>query len=269
VHNLWRRRVERHQCDCGLICRAAADLSPRWRSKRVNPGEKSADASHLGNGEYDLFRRMSEPVVVASAIMTPQNVAQEAERLIYQALYHRRPVYMAFPADLANQPLLAEAERLPQPRSAPESLDRVVRIVLGQTGRTGSPRGGPGRVDWLKCRKRRAASRTMERSWPGYVSWLSTTIMTPRMPWACSLRQWAPSSRLPTMGRPGSLRSRRSGLMFCCSISACLPWTVMKRIAVDRRMACGVGDVAGLPDHHVRLEFQVIPRTTTGVARDA
>src|SRR5579859_6269052 len=74
----------------------------------------------LGNGEYDLFRRMSEPVVVASAIMTPQNVAQETERLIYQALHHRRPVYMAFPADLANQPLLAEAERLCQPRSAPQ-----------------------------------------------------------------------------------------------------------------------------------------------------
>ena len=84
----------------------------------------------LGNGEYDLFRRMSEPVVVASAIMTPQNAAQETERLIYQALYHRKPVYMAFPADLANQPLLAAAEPLSRPRSAPESLDRVVRIVL-------------------------------------------------------------------------------------------------------------------------------------------
>ncbi len=29
----------------------------------------------LGNGDYDLFRRMSEPVVCAHAVMTPQNVA--------------------------------------------------------------------------------------------------------------------------------------------------------------------------------------------------
>ena len=36
----------------------------------------------LGNGESDLFRKMSEPVVCASAIMTPQNVASETERLI-------------------------------------------------------------------------------------------------------------------------------------------------------------------------------------------
>ena len=28
----------------------------------------------LGNGEFDLFRKMAEPTVFASAIMTPQNV---------------------------------------------------------------------------------------------------------------------------------------------------------------------------------------------------
>jgi indolepyruvate decarboxylase len=36
----------------------------------------------LGDGEYDLFRRMAEPVVCAHAVMTPQNVAYETERLI-------------------------------------------------------------------------------------------------------------------------------------------------------------------------------------------
>jgi indolepyruvate decarboxylase len=45
----------------------------------------------LGNGEYDLFRRMTEPLVCASAVMTPQNVAYETERLIAEALFHRRP----------------------------------------------------------------------------------------------------------------------------------------------------------------------------------
>ena len=49
----------------------------------------------LGNGEYELFQRMTEPVVCATAVMTPQNVAYETERLIAAALYHRRPVYSA------------------------------------------------------------------------------------------------------------------------------------------------------------------------------
>jgi hypothetical protein len=37
----------------------------------------------LGNGEYDLFRRMSEPVVCGHAVMTPQNVAYPAQFLCH------------------------------------------------------------------------------------------------------------------------------------------------------------------------------------------
>lgn len=76
----------------------------------------------LGNGEYDLFHRMAEPVVCARAIITPQNVASETERLIAEALYHRRPVYMAFPADLADQPVVSAAQPLSPPQSEPRSL---------------------------------------------------------------------------------------------------------------------------------------------------
>jgi TPP-dependent 2-oxoacid decarboxylase len=40
--------------------------------------EGRALAHHTpGNGEFDLFHRMAEPIVCASAAMTPQNVASE------------------------------------------------------------------------------------------------------------------------------------------------------------------------------------------------
>jgi indolepyruvate decarboxylase len=84
----------------------------------------------LGNGEYNLFQRMTEPVVVGSAVMTPQNVAYETERLIAEALYHRRPVYMAFPADLANQPVVSEAQALAEPSSDPASLNLAVEAIV-------------------------------------------------------------------------------------------------------------------------------------------
>jgi indolepyruvate decarboxylase len=84
----------------------------------------------LGNGEYDLFRRMSEPVVCASAVMTPQNAAFETERLIFEALYHRRPVYMAFPADLAGQPVLGEAQPIAAPGSNPDTLRAVTDAIV-------------------------------------------------------------------------------------------------------------------------------------------
>ena len=83
----------------------------------------------LGNGEFDLFKRMAEPVVCASATMTPQNVASETERLIAEALYHRRPVYMAFPADVADMPVLGAAPSPSAPTSDPESLAAATNAV--------------------------------------------------------------------------------------------------------------------------------------------
>lgn len=83
----------------------------------------------LGNGEYDLFRRIAEPVVCANAILTPQNVAYETERLIAEALYHRRPVYMGFPGDLAEHPVLGSASPLPAPKSDPAELGAAANAI--------------------------------------------------------------------------------------------------------------------------------------------
>jgi indolepyruvate decarboxylase len=83
----------------------------------------------LGNGEFDLFHKMAEHVVCGSAIMSPQNVAYETERLIAKALYHRRPVYMAFPADLAEQPVVSTATPLQAPKSDPVSLRQLSEAV--------------------------------------------------------------------------------------------------------------------------------------------
>ena len=84
----------------------------------------------LGNGEFDLFRKMAEPVVCASAIMTPQNVAYETERLIAEALYHRRPVYMALPADLADQMVVSSAQPLDPPISDPTTLHSAADAII-------------------------------------------------------------------------------------------------------------------------------------------
>src|SRR5258708_12682193 len=87
----------------------------------------------LGTGEFDVFAKMAEPVVCASAVMTPQNVAHETERLIAAALYHRRPVYMAFPSDVANQPVVSSAQPVPPPRSDPAILTSASAPLLPPT----------------------------------------------------------------------------------------------------------------------------------------
>jgi indolepyruvate decarboxylase len=83
----------------------------------------------LGTGEYDMFQRMTEPVVCAHAVMHPQNAAWETERLIAEALYHRRPVSMAFPADHANETLVSAAQPLPAPESDPAFLSAAVDAI--------------------------------------------------------------------------------------------------------------------------------------------
>jgi indolepyruvate decarboxylase len=102
----------------------------------VGTPNMATQASHalmhhtLGNGEYDLFRRMAEPAACAHAVMTPQNVAYETERLISEALYHRRPVYMAFPADLAAQQVLSESTPVPAPSSNRSMLEAATDAIV-------------------------------------------------------------------------------------------------------------------------------------------
>jgi indolepyruvate decarboxylase len=91
----------------------------------------------LGNGEFDVFRKMAEPIVCASAVMTPQNAVSETERLIAEALYHRRPVYMAFPSDVADLPVLGAAPALSAPSSDPESLAAAADAVIAALNAAG------------------------------------------------------------------------------------------------------------------------------------
>ena len=89
----------------------------------------------LGNGEYDFFYRMTEPVVCGRAIMTPQNVVFQTERLIAEALYRRRPAYFAFPADLATQPVLgARQAPIEMPHSDPASLAAAIAAIVNALG---------------------------------------------------------------------------------------------------------------------------------------
>jgi indolepyruvate decarboxylase len=84
----------------------------------------------LGNGEFGFFAKMAEPVVCAKAIITPQNAARETERLIAEALYHRRPVYMAIPADVADCEVLDSAQSLDPPRSNPDNVKAATEAIL-------------------------------------------------------------------------------------------------------------------------------------------
>lgn len=102
----------------------------------VGQPNRSAQDAHaivhhtLGNGEFDLFYEMTSPAVCARSLVTPENCVAETERLIAAAQYHRRPVYMAFPGDVANQPIVGSANPPVEPQSDPATLESAVNAIV-------------------------------------------------------------------------------------------------------------------------------------------
>lgn len=84
----------------------------------------------LGGGAIDIFKEMSEPVTCAQAVLTPGNCVFETNRLIDIALYHRRPVYFAFPKDCADKPITDEFRFDFSEASDPKSLEAAVTMIL-------------------------------------------------------------------------------------------------------------------------------------------
>ena len=83
----------------------------------------------LGEGwrSDDPSRRVEAP---KAGRPLPKVLSREAvERLIAAALFHRRPVYMAFPADMAERPVLGTAAPIAPPASDPASLAAAVEAV--------------------------------------------------------------------------------------------------------------------------------------------
>lgn len=70
----------------------------------------------LGDGDFGHFARMAKEVTVAQASLTPENAAQEIDRLLAIAIEQRRPVYLLLPSDVASAPLTFGPEPLLLPR---------------------------------------------------------------------------------------------------------------------------------------------------------
>src|SRR5215472_14626182 len=110
----------------------AADGYARLRgvgalSTTYGVGELSA-ISGIG-GSYaenvPVFHLTGMPTTAA-----PHNAVYETERLIAEALYHRRPVYMAIPADVADQEVLGSAQPLDLPRSNQDNVRAATEAIL-------------------------------------------------------------------------------------------------------------------------------------------
>ncbi|HEM7134118.1 MULTISPECIES: alpha-keto acid decarboxylase family protein [Providencia] len=88
----------------------------------------------LGDGDYDVFYKMSQHIVCAHAIITPENCIEETERLITCALHERRPVYFGLPADYAVKTVVKSPHNMVPliPKTNPEILKNIIHLILNK-----------------------------------------------------------------------------------------------------------------------------------------
>ena len=94
----------------------------------------------LGNGEFDLFFKMTEPVVCARTILTPENCLAETDRVLSAALTRKQPVYIGVPGDFALMELgCASLTPAPEIVSDPDALAEVTGLLAERIKKAASP----------------------------------------------------------------------------------------------------------------------------------
>ncbi|USE36355.1 alpha-keto acid decarboxylase family protein [Endozoicomonas sp. SCSIO W0465] len=85
---------------------------------------------------YDLFVDMIRPMTAgenSAVVMTPENCVYETKRLLAALRYYSKPVYMAFPRDVANLPVVFPKNESDIPltnvKSDPATLEKVVAEI--------------------------------------------------------------------------------------------------------------------------------------------
>jgi indolepyruvate decarboxylase len=90
----------------------------------------------LGDGVYNNFRAASELACCVSAYLTPDNVVEEMERVIREALRLSAPAYITVPMDLGKMPSIGKPIKgiplgqITRVQSDPGGLEAAIAFVL-------------------------------------------------------------------------------------------------------------------------------------------
>ena len=92
----------------------------------------------LGDGIFNQFQSISAAACCVSTNLTPDNVVDEMERVIREALRLSAPAYIILPMDFARMPIMGQPVKgqllnaVKRTKSDPASLDAAVQFVLNK-----------------------------------------------------------------------------------------------------------------------------------------
>lgn len=90
----------------------------------------------LGDAVYNNFRAASELACCVSAYLTPDNVVDEMERVIREALRLSAPAYITVPMDLGKMPIIGKPikgvplAQITRAQSDPATLEAAIEFIL-------------------------------------------------------------------------------------------------------------------------------------------
>lgn len=91
----------------------------------------------LGDGVFNNFKAASESACCVSANLTPDNVIEEMERVIREALRLSAPAYISVPMDLGKMPIIGKPvkgvplSQIKRTHSDPAALEAAIDFVIG------------------------------------------------------------------------------------------------------------------------------------------
>lgn len=92
----------------------------------------------LGDGVFQNFSNISAQACCVQATITPDNCAQEMERVIATALANRQPAYILVAEDMAILPINGNASAWPQPASNADELAQALKDIQDTLNRAQS-----------------------------------------------------------------------------------------------------------------------------------
>ncbi|CEP19001.1 hypothetical protein [Parasitella parasitica] len=99
----------------------------------VSQNKKAILHHSLGNGDFQVFTKMSALVTVASCHLTAERALEEIDNVIKTAYLRKRPGYIALPLDLVKKEVdVSDVLFKPLDLSHPANVKEVQEIVLEQ-----------------------------------------------------------------------------------------------------------------------------------------
>lgn len=84
----------------------------------------------LMDGNFDVFRKVYEPISAYSAVLTPENAMIEIPAAIRTAKEKRKPVYLSVADDIVSKPVIFQVEpTLTRPASSQKTLEAAAEHV--------------------------------------------------------------------------------------------------------------------------------------------